>query len=323
MIRDVEVIRPCPPRNRFHHVAGLAILALNSARHRIQGYRNPRPHPVSQVDEVLAYDQSVMRNWTRHLQDYLLRDLDLAGREVLELGPGPDLGTGLLWLAAGAKAYTAVDAFPLARTRSSLDLHEALARRIAASHEDNELERRLLDAVHRLHDPRANDLDAPLRYRVIGDFDLSKLAPLRFDLLVSHSAFEHFHDVDRSFAQLSPLMTDRAHLVAEVDLQTHTRWIRDADPLNIYRYSRRVYRGLGFSGIPNRIRPDQYLEILERHEWCDLRVYPRRVLETPYVAAVEPTLSQRFRGDLEQLGWLSIVVCASRKGERSWKAPQP
>lgn len=322
MIRDVEIIHPRAPRNRFHHLAGLAILALNSLRHRMQGYRNPRPHMPSHVDDVLAYDQSVMRNWTRHLQDYLLRDLDMEGREVLELGPGPDLGTGLLWLAAGAKGYTAVDAHPLARNRSSLELHEQIARRIAAAREDNELEARLLEAVRRLHHSDEDDLDAPLRYRVIGDFDLSKLDPLRFDLLVSHSAFEHFSDVDQTFAQLAPLMSDRAHLVAEIDLQTHTRWIRDADPLNIYRYSRRLYRGLGFSGIPNRVRPDQYLEILERHDWCDLRVYPRRVLETEYVSRVEPTLCPRFRGDLEQLGWLSIVVCASRKGERSWKAPQ-
>src|SRR5690606_32776454 len=136
------------------------------------------------------------------------------------------------------------------------------------------------------------------------------------------SAFEHFADVDRSFAQLAPLVTDRAHLASEIDLQTHTRWIRDADPLNIYRYRRRLYTSFGFSGIPNRIRPDEYLEILERHGWCDLRVYPRRVLEAGYVSAVEPSLDPRFRGDPEQLGWLSIVLCASRKGERSWKVTE-
>lgn len=322
MIRDVELIQPRSPRNRFHYVAGLVVLALNSWRHRLQGYRNPRRFAISHADDVLAYDQSVMRNWTRHLQDYLLRDLDLEGREVIELGPGPDLGTGLLWLAAGAKGYTAVDAHPLARNRSSLELHQAIARRIAASREDNELEARLLAAVDRLHHPDRDDQDAPLRYRVIGDFDLSKLEPLRFDLVVSHSAFEHFSDVDRTFAQLAPLVTERAHLVTEIDLQTHTRWIRDADPLNIYRYSRQVYRSFGFSGIPNRVRPDQYLEILERHEWCDLRVYPRRVLEPAYVSRVEPSLNPRFRGDPEQLAWLSIVICASRKGERSWKAPE-
>lgn len=321
MIRDIEVIQPGPPRHRFHHAAGLVLLALNSVRHRVRGYRTPRPTALEHVDDVLAYDQSVMRNWAEHLRDYLQRDMNYGTRDVLELGPGPDLGTGLLWLAAGAKSYTAVDAHPLARHRSSLALHRTMARRIAAAHEDNDLEARLLAAVDRLHAP-GDDLDAPLRYRVIGDFDLTKLAPLTFDLLVSHSAFEHFGDVDRSFAQLAARMTDRAHLVAEIDLQTHTRWIRDADPLNIYRYSRGLYRSFAFSGIPNRVRPDDYLEILERHGWCDLRVYPRRVLVPEYVGGVEPFLDPRFRGDVEQLGWLSIVLCASRKGERSWKVTE-
>ena len=51
-------------------------------------------------------------------------------------------------------------------------------------------------------------------------------------------------------------MTERAHLVAEIDLQTHTRWIRNVDPLNIYRYSGQLYGSFRFSdgdGAPARV----------------------------------------------------------------------
>ncbi len=316
MIRDVQTLSPPPVHNRLHHAAGLVILALNSVRHRLLGYRNPRPGSAADAADALHYDREVFENWMGHLRDYLQRDPVLPGHAVLEIGPGPDLGTGLLWLAAGAESYTAVDAHRLIRRQRAGELHRALAAGIAG--QDVDLLERLHDAVDAFE---AADPDGPLQYRVIEGFDLSTLPSDRYDLVVSHSAFEHLSRVEASFAQLSQAVTDRAHLVAEIDLQTHTRWIRDHDPLNIYRYSRKLYRSLGFSGIPNRVRPDDYLAHLERTGWYDLRVYPRRVLDTDYVRQVEPSLDPRYRGDLEQLAWMSIVLCASRRGERSWREP--
>ena len=312
MIRDVERIPSPPVRNRRHHVAGLLILAANAARHRVLGYRTPRP---ADATDQLRYDRAVFDNWNRHLSDYLRRDIDLADRDVLEIGPGPDLGTGLLWLAAGAASYTAVDAHPLVPRRSG-QLHRALAAGIAG--ENVELLDRLHDAIDRFE---RGDPDGRLRYRVLPGFDLGVLEPAQFDLVVSHSAFEHLSDARVTMERLGRIVSSRAHLVAEIDLQTHTRWIRDADPLNIYRYRRQTYRSFGFSGIPNRVRPDEYLEHLEHAGWYDLRVYPRRVLDADYVRAVAPSLSAPFRGDIEQLAWLSIVLCASRGGERSWRDP--
>ena len=313
MIRDdVERIPPPTVHNRLHHAAGWAILALNAARHRVLGYRTPRPVDAA---DALHYARAVFDNWNRHLRDYLRRDLDLAGRHVLEIGPGPDLGTGLLWLQAGAASYTAADAHALVGGKQRA-LHRDMAARIAG--QDVHTLDRLHDALDRYE---AGDPEGPLRYRVLPRFDLTELAPARFDLVVSHSAFEHLSRVEESFRQLAAVVSDRAHLVAEIDLQTHTRWIRDADPLNIYRFSRPTYRSFTFSGIPNRVRPDEYLEHLERTGWYDLRVYPRRVLDPDYVRRVEPALAPHFRGDPEQLAWMSIVLCASRGGERSWRGP--
>ncbi len=331
MVESIEVLRPPEPHNRWHHTVGLFLLAANSLRHRLRGYRTPRPRRAEALDAAWTYDRAVFANWDRHLEHYLGRALDLRDRHVLELGPGPDLGTGLLWLAAGAASYTAVDAHRLIGP-AQRELHHAFAERIAQWSADPALAERLHRAVESVHTPpvqppraaesaKTGDDDPipALRYVVLADFDLCRLEAERFDLVVSHSSFEHLSQPQRSFEQLASRVSPRAHLVAEIDLQTHTRWLREHDPLNIYRYPAPIYRALGFSGIPNRVRPDQYLEMLEHTGWCDLRMYPRRVLEPGYVAAVEPSLRPCYRGDLEHLGWLSLVVCASRPGERSWQ----
>jgi SAM-dependent methyltransferase len=312
MSTDIQIIQPPKPRNRFYHLAGLGLLALNSWRHRIQGYKTPRPWFSQDGTRVLEYDRAVFSNWRHHLDDYLEFEIDLVDRSVLEVGPGTDLGTGLLWLAAGAESYTGLDAHPLvsAKTRA---LHEDLVRLIAGA--DAALLEKLLDAVRRLH---AGE-DGPLRYRVLEKFKLKKLDLDGFDLVVSHSALEHVARHDKTIEQLSERVSDRAHFIAELDLQTHTRWIRDHDPLNIYRYRNNTWRTFGFSGIPNRVRPDQWFETLEKCGWTDLRAWPQRVLPMEYVGEVESTLDQQFRGDPEQLAWLSVVVCASRAGERCWQ----
>lgn len=316
MIRDIEIVQPPAPHNRLYHLVGLGFLALNSWRHRIRGYRTPRPWFSRDAVRILDYDRAVFSNWQRHIEDYLEFDLSLEGRSVLEIGPGTDLGTGLLWLAAGAESYTGVDAHTLV-TGKTRAVHEDLARLIAGA--DVTLLERLLDAVRQLH---ANE-DGPLRYRVMDGFNLEKLDLDGFDLVVSHSALEHVARIEKSFKSLTTRVSDRAHFIAEIDLQTHTRWVRDRDPLNIYRYRNNTWRTFSFSGIPNRVRPDAYFEALEKHEWTDLRIYPQRVLPMEYVRSVEPTLDHRFRGDPEHMSWLSIVVCASRSGERSWQGGEP
>jgi Methyltransferase domain len=315
---EIQVFCPQRVRNGIYHWAGAGILALNSLRHRIRGYRTPRPRGTSRLKAALEYDRAVFDNWLRHYLDYFPHGGGFQGRRVLEIGPGPDLGTGLLCLAAGASSYTAIDAHRLVTRRTGgvhADLATLIASDFAHGHERLELQARLLHSVEALHTGEPDRLS----YHHLPDFNLEALEGESFDLVVSHSALEHLAKPRHTLTQLTALMSERAHLVAEIDLQTHTRWIRDADPLNIYRYNSQFYEGLRFSGSPNRFRPDEYLEALESEDWVDLRIYPQRVLEPGYVERIEPSLDAAFRGDLEHMGWMTIVLCASRSGERSWK----
>jgi len=308
MTEEIEIVPAPPVRNRVHWTVGLGLLAANSVRHRLRGYRTPRPRPLKDPESAYRYARSVVDNWLHHAKRYLRRPPTLEGQTALELGPGPDLGTGLVLLGRGLQDYRAVDIHPLL-WRSPQKLHRGIAqwvaqengrdpKEIAAVLEDFEASRP--GRLSYLHDPKLR---------------LESMEENSVDYLLSHAVFEHLGDVPKAIRGLSHLAKPGALLIAEIDLQTHTRWIRGADPLNIYRYRSPIYRTFSFSGIPNRVRPDDYKDLLKQHGWRDVRFFPRRVLPPEYVEKVAPSLAPRFRDDLEHLGWLSIVLCATYQGE--------
>ena len=85
MSTDIQIIQPPKPQNRLYHLIGLGMLALNSWRHRIQGYKTPRPWFSRDASRILDYDRAVYNNWRRHLEDYLQFELELQDRNVVEL----------------------------------------------------------------------------------------------------------------------------------------------------------------------------------------------------------------------------------------------
>jgi hypothetical protein len=98
-------------------------------------------------------------------------------------------------------------------------------------------------------------------------------------------------------------------IVAEIDLKTHSRWIRDHDPNNIYRYPSSLYRALWFRGIPNRVRPYQYRQIFESHGWTNVSVTPlERVSDRRLMGSVD----ERFKDARNELDVLSILFCATK-----------
>lgn len=308
MPHDIEVLPSPGVHNRGYHLLGIALMSLNQLRHRVQGYRTPRPQAPGDPLEALRYDRAVVDNWLRHLTHYRGGDARLGGSDVLELGPGLDLGTGLLLLARGARSYCAVDAHPLIGANAA-EKHRALANAVA---EAEGLGDTALEEL-RLLAERAGSPSGRLAYRHLPGFALGELDDDRADLLLGHSSFEHFADMEAVIRELSRVARSGAALVTEIDLQTHTRWLRDHDPLSVYRYRKQLYRSLSFSGSPNRVRPDEYLRLLEENDFSNPRFYPRRVLDSDYVKRVEPSLARRFRGDVEQLGWMSVVLCATRR----------
>jgi len=296
-------------RNGFYFLAGLAFLALAKIKNILKGYSSPKPFELSERERCIAYDIQVVEAWLAHLRQYAPEAANLAGKQILELGPGSDLGVGITLLAKGCAQYNACDVNPLMKAVPD-SLYEQLVRELADK--NNALDIGFLR--EQWADAKAGKFSR-LRYVLDPRFDLlSAFGEESIDLVFSQAAFEHFDDMDETVSKLSAICKPGAVLVAEIDLKTHSRWIRDRDPNNIYRYPRWLYRWFWFRGIPTRMRPCQYREIFARHGWTELRMIPLTTLADG--ADADSGMNGRFVGEKNQMELLTIVLCA-RKGPPS------
>ena len=343
---QTRLVQPGPPHHLAYKAIGAGLFGLNRIRYAVRGYRDPRPFPAADFERAAEYDLAVIAAWLKFLEAWLGARPELAGRSILELGPGADLGVGLALLALGAERYSALDVNPLVTSVPEefyrMVLDRAAARwpgsEAASSAEAREA---LLAEVRRALSGAADPLapakaEAPATAEAPpggtapgtrpgpGGEVASGSAPpgtgrLRYlcrrdsiDLVVSHAALEHFDAPEETFRQLREIVRPGGLLVAQVDLQTHTRWIRDRDPLNIYRLSDRFYQGWRFRGAPNRIRPAEYERMLREAGWSDARALPDLVLPAEYARRTTPHLAPRFRSAESRMEWLTFYLCARR-----------
>jgi SAM-dependent methyltransferase len=304
-----RVVKMRNVNNFKYYSIGLLFLFLNKIRHSIQGYITPRPFSIREFQKAIRYDFHVVERWMQHLNSYLGgNNFSLKGKRVLELGPGADLGIGLILLMKGVEKYNAMDVNELVKTVPN-QFYEELFNIIAAI-EDKEVDLNFLRSQLKLTQLGKND---KLNYICRKDFDLSAFKGDEIDLVFSQAAFEHFDDVENTIAQLSEIAKPGSLFIGEVDLKTHTRWIRDSDPLNIYRYSDLIYNVFKFSGSPNRVRPFEYGKILEKHGWTNIDIKPLLVLEKEYLNKVILSLNKRFRDPINNMDYLSVMIHAIKK----------
>ena len=305
---EVRMIAPNGAADRLYYYLGGLILFLNKIRHGIQGYTQPRPFPNSQIRRAIAYDFEVVRLWTQHLVEYISPAATLEGKTILELGPGADLGTGILTLVCGAKKYNAIDVHNLIEATPQ-QFYQELLNHIEDNVKDAKVD---VDYLRRQLELTLRGQGDKIRYVHDKNFDVSVFEDEGIDLVVSQAAFEHFDNVEDVVMRLSKVVKAGAVLVAEVDLRTHTRWIRDADPLNIYRYEDSLYDALRFRGSPNRLRPFEYEQILKENGWGNIRIEPMEILDKNYILKTQCKLAGRFQDQKNGMDQLIIAVCATK-----------
>lgn len=252
-------------RNAAWTVVGAGLGVANAIRHRLTGYRTPREFGPDDIARNVDYSIGVVDQWRRN-------GLQVAGRHVLEVGPGPDLGTGFALVALGAASYTAVDRFPLAEGAHA-EFYRALGARLGV------------------------DVDATLsrvRY-IVGTIPTPIDPPEVFDAFVSNTAFEHVADVESVFAWMASLAAPGAVHIHVVDAQTHMRWVRPRDPWNILRYPAGLYRiALSFPGAPNRLLASDYVAAASPAD-IRLSIVPGTQIDAEELRRVRPSLAGPFR----------------------------
>ena len=291
-------------RNVIAYAAGIGFLTLAKAKHTLQGYSSPKPFQLSETARCVEYDLRVVDEWLQYLRAYSAEGNALRGKNVLELGPGSDLGVGLYLLAKGAAVYHACDVNDLSQ-RAPASFYTSLIERIAVLDPsvdteslNSQIERTRTGSTSRLHCVVRKDFD------LVAAFGTNTM-----DMVFSQAAFEHFDNVPHTVQQLSAVCKPGAIIVAEIDLKTHSRWIRVKDPNNIYRYSNGVYDVFWFRGIPNRMRPYQYRELFERYGWSDVSITP---IEQVNGVDGDFAVHRQFQDSRNQMSYLSIVLCARK-----------
>jgi SAM-dependent methyltransferase len=292
-------------RNIFFYTAGIGFLTLAKAKNILQGYSSPKPFDNSETARCIEYDIHVVEQWLRHLQKYTHRVYSLSGKTVLELGPGSDLGIGIYLLAKGCSQYNSCDVNDLMKSTPD-NFYDQLFEKLKGIDVKTDVDY-LKDQLIKTQTGSCSRLN----YVVRDDFDIaSAFGKSTVDLVFSQAAFEHFDDIDSTISSLSAVCKPGAILVAEIDLKTHSRWIRDKDPNNIYRYPTWVYNTFWFRGIPNRVRPFQYKESFERLGWTDITITPLRQLNGD--DSCYSGMNKLFSDKKNQMEYLSIILCARK-----------
>jgi len=295
-------------RNYFYYLSGLVFLLLAKTKNTIFGYTTPKPYPLNDYQKCIDYDFDVVNNWLRHLHNYKRDGFSISGKNILEIGPGSDLGVGIYLLSLGAEKYNALDINNLMESVPEA-FYTQMLEKLPPSDQSRDI-----DALNGEIVKHFDGDECRLNYVVRRDFDAyAAFGNDAFDLFFSQAAFEHFDDIDKTIGNLSKTAKTGAVIVALIDLKTHSRWIRDKDPLNIYRYSETVYNIFGFQGAPNRVRPNEYVEFFKKHGWENLVVNPVDIVSEDYLDLVKDHLHDRFRKEGEIMGQLSIMLCATKK----------
>ena len=302
----MKILKPRDVNNLLYYLLGAVLLVLNCMRHRLLGYRNPRPSSFAEVEKSIDYDFKIVKRWKEYLSGYLKEENPFKDKVILELGVGPDLGTGVILLAEGAKKYIALDVNNLARSVPVEFYGELFDRLHSDKGSDIEYLSTQLERFQRGEDSK-------ISYIVDKDFRITEIKE-EVDLIITQVAFEHFDDVGQTIKEISNTIKKGGILYSHVDMKTHSRWIQDRDPLNIYRYGDVFWKIFKFKGSPNRVRMPQYKKYLEMNNWSDTVMEPRTVLEKEYANKVINTLSKRFRDfDVPEMYILSFILMARKK----------
>lgn len=281
-------------------VLGIGFLFLAWSKYRLRGYVTPNTVAKTDVEGQIAYLFDIFGA----LRRFLPPDFDLRGLDVLELSPGSSRGNGALFLALGARSYHAIDIFDLAANEDAA-FYELLLDRFT---EGTEADRERARAIVSTASPHQ------FGYAVGRDFDIPRLAGGRtFDLIVSCAAFEHYDNVQQAVVGLTRVARPGCETVHIIDLQTHSRWIREHDPNNIYRFPEQIYRLFRFPGQPNRLRPSDYVQAFKSQGWTRVRFVPARTIEPELREASLRGLAAPFAGQDDMIV-LDGALTAHRPG---------
>jgi SAM-dependent methyltransferase len=202
-------------------------------------------------------DASQVYRYAFWLPDLVLKHVGpVDGKDILEIGPGDHLATGLTFLALGAKSYTCLDRFPGAYSNQYARSWYEVAREHFPAQFSRPWPNWLSPATYPDAYPQVSTLST----------SIEQLQEHRaFDVVCSFAVGEHVTNVDAFAMANRKLLRPTGQAVHYVDFGGHF-WEKDPkDPLMFTRIPRWLWNAMGSNrGYPNRVPFPDYTSRLER-----------------------------------------------------------
>jgi len=255
-------------------------------------------HEFWSLEKSVDYIDRVYREYL----DYAgLTPAAVAGKRILEVGPGDNFGVALKFIVAGAAQVVCLDKFYSER---NLEQQTRIYR---------ELRKELSPAQTRWFD-EAIELNGeiklnPARIEYIYGHGVEEadqiLKPASFDFIVSRAVIHNVYDLDRGFDAMDRLLAPGGYMLHKIDFSDENMFSsRGMHPLTFLTIPESIYRLMARdSGKPNRRLINDYREQMRRRGY-EGRIFISAVLG---VGVLSPHKEQIERGVDYGQGTVSLI----------------
>jgi SAM-dependent methyltransferase len=194
----------------------------------------------------------------------------LKGRDVLEIGPGDNLGVALLLLAKGARTVTCIDGFaPNFDARHNSRIYGTIYNTLSAEERE-----RVQDVVTLQADGTATVGGDRLisRYSVPMDAVATPLEPQSYDIIISRAVLEHLGNLEMGWKNMVRCLRLDGEMWHKVDFRCHNLF-GQIHPLYFLTISDSLWNLISRPDPTlNRLRLPTYRELAAR-DFRDSRFY--------------------------------------------------
>jgi hypothetical protein len=314
------------------------LASLNYAKGQVLSRLGLRNHHSGSTAVGLGLEKSVAYV-RRVIEDYVCYGAGgdatvVEGKAILEIGPGDNLGVGLMFLALGAKSVTCLDGFrPHSDPQINPRLYAALYQSMSAEQRD-----RVRDVVELQTDGTAVLRHGRLNrfYNAPVEMPHEALAANSYDIIVSRAVLEHLADIRLGWKNMVSCLQPNGEMWHKVDFRCH-RLYEDIHPLYFLTVPETAWRLISRPDPTlNRARLPVYREALS-NDFAESKIYYTHILGGPEiqphpdrlqsgvhynrahldaVADIRPRLEEPFRGHTDEELMVTGIFLSARGKSR-------
>ncbi len=226
------------------------------------------------VEDSVTYIRGVFEDYIRFGEIRLERLPEL---DVLEVGPGDNLGIALLFLAKGARSVTCIDGFyPKADAAKNAVVYKEVFSRLSACEKSRVAE--ILPLLSGQKNFSHEKLTVSYGKPIERAFRNSKSS--KFNLIISRAVLEHVGDLDSAWSAMIDYLKPDGKMIHKIDFRNH-KFFHKVHPLHFLTLPDMFWRLISSPNPTlNRCRMDKYRE-LSRSSFVDYRIRITSILDNP------------------------------------------